>query len=221
MSKQKLPNEIIIFPNLDKMNHEKPDMSDLANMPKPSRIILCAEPNLGKSNIIKLMLVHAEPIFERIVIYHSDPTSKEYTDIDAEYICDEIPEIDFWDENVKNLFILEDINFKRLKRDQRDLIDRYYGCFSTHHNISVWATFQRAFSCPPEIRDMSNIMLLWKTKNVNALSLLSSRLGIEADDLKYIFKNICKDKYDFLVIDSTRPTCRLRKNLFEVITYNN
>ena len=221
MLKQKLPNEIIVIPNLDKTWHEKPDMNDMANMPHPSRIILCAEPNLGKSLIIKNLLLHASPHFERIVIFHSDPTSKEYTDIDAEYIYDEIPEVDFFDENVKNLFILEDINFKRLKRDQKDLIDRYYGCFSTHHSISVWATFQRAFSCPPEIRDMSNIMLLWKTKNLNALSQLSSRLGIEADDLKYIFKNICKDKYDFLVIDNTRPLHRLRKNLFETITYNN
>ena len=85
-SKSKLSNEIIIFPNLDKVNHEKPDMEDMANMPKPSRIILCAEPNLGKSNIIKMMLIHADPPFERIVIYHSDPSSKEYNDIDAEYI---------------------------------------------------------------------------------------------------------------------------------------
>ena len=136
-----------------------------------------------------MMLIHAEPPFERIVIYHSDPSSKEYNDIDAEYI-DYIPEVDFWDEDVKNLFILEDINFKRLKRDQKDLVDRYYGCFSTHHNISVWSTFQRAFSCPAEIRDMSNIMLLWKSKNLNSLSQLSSRLGIEAEDLKYIFHNI-------------------------------
>ena len=217
----KLPkNEIFVLPNQDKLNHEPPDMNDLANMPKPNRLILCAEPNLGKSNIIKNMLYHANPPYERIVIFHSDPTSKEYNDIEAEYV-DEIPEVEFFDETVKNLFILEDINFKRLKRDQKDLIDRYYGCFSTHHNISVWATFQRAFSCPPEIRDMSNIMLLWRTKNLNALSQLSSRLGIEADDLKYIFKNICTSKYDFLTIDQSRPQAYLRKNLFEIIDYRN
>ena len=69
-------------------------MEDFANMPKHSRIILCAEPNLGKPNIIKLMLVHTEPPFEGIVIYHSEPSSKEYSEIDAEYI-DYIPEVDF------------------------------------------------------------------------------------------------------------------------------
>ena len=217
----KLPkNEIFVLPNVDKLNHEVPDMENLANLPKPHRTILCAEPNLGKSNIIKNILYNANPPYERIVIFHSDPTSKEYSDINAEYI-DEIPEVDCFDENIKNLLILEDISFKRLQKSQKELVDRYYGCFSTHHNISIISTFQRAFSCPPEIRDMSNIMLLWKTKNLNALSQLSSRLGIEADDLKYIFKNICNDKYDFLTIDNSRPTCRLRKNLFEIIDYRN
>ncbi len=44
-------------------------------------------------------------------------TSEEYNDLDAEYV-DEIPEVDFFDRSMKNLFILEDINFRRLKRDQ-------------------------------------------------------------------------------------------------------
>ena len=219
-SKPKLPNEIIVVPNADKTWHEQPDENDLANMPHPSQIIFCAGTNQGKTLILKNCLMHANPIFDRIVIYHNDPTSEEYNDVDAEYVS-EIPEVDFWNKNMKNLFILEDINFKRLKRDQKDLIDRYYGCLSTHHSISVWATFQRAFSCPPEIRDMSNILLLWKNRNVRALSDLSTRLGIDADDLKYIFKNICTDKYDFIVIDSTRPDKYLRKNLFKVINYNN
>ena len=68
-----------------------------------------------------MMLIHAEPPFERIVIYHSDPSSKEYNDIDAEYI-DYIPEVDFWDEDIKHLFILEDINFQRLNEIKKILL---------------------------------------------------------------------------------------------------
>ena len=121
-SKSKLsnyPNSLIWIKLI--MIHGKLDMEDLANMPKPSRIISCVEPNLGKSNIIKMMLIHAEPPFERIVIYHSDPSSKEYNDIDAEYI-DYIPEVDFWDEDIKHLFILEDINFQRLNEIKKILL---------------------------------------------------------------------------------------------------
>jgi len=220
VKQQDLPQEIIVIPNADKTWHEKPDENDLANLPHPSRAIFCAEPNNGKTLILKNCLIHARPIFDRIVIYHVDPSSEEYGDVDAEYVQD-IPEVDFFDKSLKNLFILEDINFNRLKQDQKDLVDRYYGSFSTHHSISVWSTFQRAFSCPPEIRDMSNIIFLWNSKNKRAMSDLSSRFGIDADDLKYIFKNICNKKYDFLVIDSTRPDKLLRKNLFQIINYFN
>ena len=215
----KLPDKILIIPNADKEFHEVVDQTNLANMPHPNRIAFIANPNSGKPLAIKNVLLRSFPPYERIIVFHADPTSEEYNDIDAEYI-DYIPEVDYWDRTKKNLFILEDINFKRLKADQKMLVDRYYGSFSTHHSISVWSTFQRAFSCPPEIRDYCNILFLWNTRNVNSLSALSSRLGINADDLKYIFKNICSSKYDFLVIDSTRPDKYLRKNIFTVIEYS-
>ena len=37
----KLPkNEIFVLPNMDKLNHELPDMENLANLPNPCRVIL-------------------------------------------------------------------------------------------------------------------------------------------------------------------------------------
>ena len=98
----KLPkNEIFVLPNMDKLNHEVPDMENLANLPKPHRTILCAEPNLGKSNIIKNILYNANPPYERTVIFHSNPTST--------YI-EEIPEVDLFDENINRVhFLYNDI----------------------------------------------------------------------------------------------------------------
>jgi len=29
-----------------------------------------------------------------------------------------------------------------MRRDELARVDRFYGCWSTHHNISVWSTFQ-------------------------------------------------------------------------------
>ena len=187
-------------------------------MPHPSRIILCAPPNSGKTLVVKNLLLHKQPIYDNIYIYHNDPSSKEYDEIEAIHL-EEIPPIDEFDENEKNLFILEDISFKDLNKAQKALIDRYFGCWSTHH-ISVWATFQDPFSCPATIRRMSNIIILWKNHDLNALSHLSSRLGIKTKDLRYIFDHICTDRHDSLTIDTTRPKNYLRKNLFEVIPYN-
>ena len=141
MVKTKLPNHIVLIPNKDKEFHEKPKKDDLGHMAHPSRIIACGPCNTGKSLIFLNLAMHADPIFDRIVIFHNDGESEEYSDIDAEYV-DEVPTIDFFDKNQKSLLIFEDINFKDMKRDQMALVDRYYGCWSTHHNISVWATFQ-------------------------------------------------------------------------------
>ena len=223
MVKQKinLPNKIITIPNLDKTWHEEADLIDLANMPHPSRILLCGPPNSGKTLIIKNMLLHKQPIYDRICIYHNDPSSKEYDEIEPLDHFDEIPTIDEFDENEKTLFILEDISFKDLNKSQKALIDRYFGCWSTHHNISVWATFQDPFSAPATIRRMSNIIIIWKNHDLNSLSHLSSRLGIKTKDLRYIFDHICTQQHDSLIIDTTRPKQYLGKILLEVIPYLN
>ncbi len=217
--KQKLPNEIIIIPNKDKEFHEIPKKDDLGHMAHPSRIIACGPCNVGKSLILLNLMMRADPPFDRIVIYHNDPESEEYDQVDVDYVS-EVPSIDYFDKNEKSLLVFEDINFKDMKRDQMALIDRYYGCWSTHHNISVWSTFQDPFSCPPRIRRLANIVILWNNGDADSMAELSRKVGLQAKDLRYIFDNICTDFHDSLIIDKSRPYAKLRKNIFEVIPYN-
>ena len=94
VKKQKLPNEIIIIPNKDKTFHEIPKKDDMAHMAHPSRIIACGPCNVGKSLILLNLMMHTDPPFDRIVIYHNDPESEEYSDVDVEYV-EEVPTIDF------------------------------------------------------------------------------------------------------------------------------
>ena len=216
---KKLPNEIIIIPNKDKEFHETPKKDDLGHMAHPSRIIACGPCNVGKSLILLNLMMRADPPFDRIVIYHNDPESEEYHSVDAEYI-DEVQPIDFFDKDQKNLLVFEDINFKDMKRDQLALVDRYYGCWSTHHNISVWATFQDPFSCPPRIRRLANIVILWNNGDADSMAELSRKVGLTSKDLKYIFDNVCTEFHDSLIIDKSRSYAKLRRNIFEVIPYN-
>ena len=208
--KQKLPNEIIIIPNKDKEFHEIPKKDDLGHMSHPSRIIACGPCNVGKSLILLNLMMRADPPFDRIVIYHNDPESEEYDQVDVDYVS-EVPSIDYFDKNEKSLLVFEDINFKDMKRDQMALIDRYYGCWSTHHNISVWSTFQDPFSCPPRIRRLANIVILWNNGDADSMAELSRKVGLQAKDLRYIFDNICTDFHDSLIIDKSRPYAKLRK----------
>ena len=69
VKQNKLPQKIINIPNVDNMWHELPDKNDLCNMPHPSRVILCAPPNTGKTLIVKILLLHKMPIYDRICIY--------------------------------------------------------------------------------------------------------------------------------------------------------
>ena len=192
---KKLPNEIIIIPNKDKEFHETPKKDDLGHMAHPSRIIACGPCNVGKSLILLNLMMRADPPFDRIIIYHNDPESEEYEQVDAEYV-DEVPTIDMFNKNEKSLLVFEDINFKDMKRDQLALADRMYGCWSTHHNISVWSTFQDPFSCPARIRRLANTIILWNNGDADSMSELSRKVGLTSKDLKYTFDNICTEFHD-------------------------
>ena len=107
-------NKLIVIPNEDKTFHEKVDESNLCNFPHPFRMILCGPPNTGKTNTIYNISLNKKPCFDRIIVYHNDPTSKEYQNIDCDYV-EELPIIDDIDENIKNLIIIEDIDYKNIE----------------------------------------------------------------------------------------------------------
>ena len=217
MNKRK--NKLVVIPNDDKHWHEKPDPTNLANMPHPFRMILCGSPNCGKTNTIYNILINKKPAFERIIIFHNDPSTQEYQNVDAEYV-EELPPIEEIDPEVKNLIIVEDVDYKNMARDQRSLLDRYFGVFSTHHNISIMITAQDPFSVTASIRRMCSHVLLWKNNDINSMTIIASRFGLKGRDLKYIFDHICTDKHDSLLIDTMRDGVnRLRKNLYEPIPY--
>lgn len=212
---KQLKNEIIAFKNPDKGFHEKPDPKNPSNFPAPFRMCLCAKPNAGKTNIVKHIVIHQNPPFQRILIYHIDPQTREYDDMDGEFI-DEIPNIEEIDPSVKNLLIIEDINLKSLKKEQKELLDRYMGYVSTHRNLSIIITAQRALCIPPNIRGLSNVICLWKTHDSNLLSQISGRIGLTPDEMKFLFKKYIKSNYDFICIDLTHGT-NYSKNFFTPI----
>ena len=85
-------NKLIVLQNEDKLFHEKVDEKNLCNFPHPFRMILCAPPNMGKTNSVYNILLNKKPQFEQIYVYHNDPNTKEYQNIDCEYI-EEMPNI--------------------------------------------------------------------------------------------------------------------------------
>ena len=159
MNKKTFENKLIVLPNDDKHFHEEPDYKDLGNFPHPFRLILAGPPNVGKTNVIYNILLHKNPPFERIIIFHNDPSTQEYQNIDAEYV-EELPPIEEMDPEERSLIIIEDVDYKNLSKNQKSLLDRYYGVFSTHHNISMVLSAQDPFQVPANIRRMCSHLIL-------------------------------------------------------------
>jgi len=211
----KLPNEIIPFLSSDKNWHQKPDYSDLANFPSPINAVICGNRNCGKSRLMKNLLIHKNPPYTRIVVYTPLEETFEYNDCDVTYI-NEIPPLDFFDRDERNIMIIEDTDTKSLSKDQRSLLGRYYSVFGSHNQIDLYTICQNPSDIMPQLRRISNVVILFKNNDLELLSMLAKKFNLKANELHAIFATFTQ--YDSLLLDDTRESkYRLRKNLYQII----
>lgn len=218
--KVKLPNKIIPISNADKAFHEKWTANrGLLNIPHPYRCVCLGPPNSGKSTIVKHLIMHAQPEFEEIFIIHCDPEgTAEYNDLgDAVEITGEIPPPDAWNEEIKSLVVLDDLEFKGMSKQQLRNLDRLFGYVSTHKNKSVVLCAQDPFNVPPCVRRMSNLWVLWKQNDLDALAQVARKTGMTARRFRELFV-LCQNPHDSIWLDMTEHSpCTLRLNGFKKI----
>ena len=93
------PKEIVPIRCADKLGVEKWDeerAKDLANFPSPARILLIGSCGVGKSTLIKNLIIHARPRFKEVYLIHEDAhATKEYDDLEQTEKFDEVPPLDF------------------------------------------------------------------------------------------------------------------------------
>lgn len=217
VKQNKLPNKIIQFKSSDKEHHQKPDLDDLANCCSPVFCIIAGNVNCGKTSLLKNLLVHKDPYYERIVVYSPlGEATCEYSDvIDCELI-DYVPDFEFFDRDVRNCFIVEDCDTKSLTKDERYKLGRFFGVYASHNNIDVYVVSQNVYDLLPQIRRLANICFLFKNHDVESMSSIARKFNIRILDLKSLFHTFTN--HDSLCIDETRGAkYRLRKNIFECI----
>ena len=79
-------------------------------------------------------------------------------------------------------------------------------------------SYQSFFDIPTIIRKTCNYFFVWKTNNVDELTVIAKRVGYNKKTFQTIFSKYIKEKHDFLVVDQCiDPEFELRKNLYEVI----
>ena len=191
-------------------------MKDLANCCSPVFCIIAGNVNVGKTSLLKNLLIHKEPHYERIVIYSPlGEATCEYSDvIDCELI-DFVPDFDFFDREIRNCFVVEDCDTKSLTKDERCKLGRFFGVYASHNNIDIYVISQNVYDLLPQIRRLANIVFLFKNNDVESMTSIARKFSLKAVDLRNIFDSFTK--YDSLCIDETRNTMRLRKNIYDII----
>jgi len=215
---QKLPNQIIPFKNPDKEFQEEPT-SDLFFLPHSSRVIFYGPPSCGKTTCILNCVLHQN--FDRIIIVHNDCNTKEYQNLDCEYL-DEIPDPNdpelALDPSVKNLIIFEDLYYKALPKHQRVWLTNFFTTYSTHRSISCYLSAQDLYhQVPTNIRRCCNVFIIFKSVDMNNLRNICSILNLDYQVIKHIFENQLTTKFDNLIVDLTRANAKLRKNFTTIL----
>ena len=218
----KLPNKIIALPNPDKDFHEKWYRNrNMLNIPHPFRCVSLGPPNVGKTTIVKNLLLRANPPFEEVVVIHCDSGyTKEYDDLgDTVEILNQIPAPEDWEGQVKTLVVLDDLEFKGMNKDQKRNLDRLFGYVSTHKNISCILCSQDPFNVPPIVRRCSNLWVLWRCPDLDAMATCARKTGLKANNFNSIFNQLMLEPKDSLWIDTTDHTpFPMRKNGFTLIS---
>ena len=213
----KLPKKLFHFKSSDKDHHQEPDMKDLANFCTPVFCVISGNVNCGKTSLLKNLLVHKYPHYERIVVYSPlGEATNEYSDvIDCELI-DYVPDFDFFDREVRNCLIIEDCDTKSLSKDERYKLGRFFGVYASHNNIDIYVISQNVYDLLPQIRRLANIVFLFKNNDLECMKSIARKFSIKVEDLRSIFHTFTK--HDSLCIDDTRDAqYRLRKNIYESI----
>ena len=221
LKKLRLPNKIIPMPNADKKFHERWDEGrNMLNIPHPYRLVAVGPPNSGKTTVVKNLLLRAKNEFKEVFVIHCDGQfTKEYDDVDVEML-DHIPLPTHWEGLVKTLVIIDDFDLTTLDKQQRGNLDRLFGYVSTHKNISVILCSQNFTNVPPIVRRCANFFVIWRTNDLNAMSNVGHKSGLEPAKFKSIFYNDMKNSRDSLWIDLTdNSPYPVRKNGYEVIDF--
>ena len=220
LSSIKLPKKLIDIKNTDKgftevwtQNRSK----DIANFPHPSRVVLLGPPSMGKSFLMKHLLLRQRPMFKELYIIHGDgQCTTEFNDLEPTKIMDEIPPIEFFDSKVKTIVFIDEFSFEAMNKETTARCNKLFRYVSSHKNVSIYCSHQLCFELPSLIRKLANVWIIWKPRSMTETRLIANRICMSPDQLVYIFEHICNGYRDSLCVDFHKDTpAFLRKNLWE------
>ena len=203
-----LPRKLIHLPNKDKGFHESWTKDrDPLNVPHPFRCVLTGLPNMGKTSAIFNILARIDPPFEQLYLLHCDESTSEYDDHFTRLTG--VPPPDFWDCKTKTAVVIDDVDLKKLPKDEKSNLNRLLGYVSTHKNVSVFVTCQNYFDLPECVKKCSNFFVIYKPNDLDSLGVIGRRVGLRKKKLEAIYDQVWdsgRDRRTALWLDNTKGT---------------
>ena len=219
------PKSIVPIKCADKVGAESwnPERAkNIGNFPSPSRILLLGPCGVGKSTLIKNLIIHQRPRFKEVYLIHEDAgATKEYKDLECTQEFKEVPPLDFWDHDgphIKRAVIVDDLELTAAHKERLKNLAILFRYASTHKSLTIYFAHQSFFNVIPLIKKMSNVYILWKPRARTEITLIEDRVGMPKDSLKELFKTVATGDKDSICIDMTSKTpAPLRLNIWQPI----
>ena len=221
--------QIHAIKNKDKQGHERWDdkrKKNLANFPSPARILLLGPCGVGKSTVIKNLIIQKSPRFEEVYLIHEDAEfTKEYDDLEPTAKLSEVPPLDFWEYEGKHrrrACIVDDLELTSAHKERLKNLAIMFRYASTHKGLTIYFAHQSFFDVMSLIKKMANVYILWKPRAYSELSMIENRVGMKKGMLRDVFKEVGTGHRDSITIDLTEGTpAPYRLNLFKKIEIYN
>ena len=206
---------------------------NLANIPSPFRALLVGPPGVGKSTLVKNLLIHQRPRFDELIIIHLDHRddgsgSAEYADCDPTHQLAEIPSLDEWDQlfsgddpdrPTRRLVVLDDLEFERADKSRLQNLGTLFRYVSSHRGMSIALCHQSFFHVPTIVKQTSSVFILWRPRATSEYALLDNRCGLPRGTLHMLFNEIATGEQDSIMVDHSPNTpAPLRLNIWQPIT---
>lgn len=211
-------NEIVVFPNKDKENHERWNfyndgtkrsrLRHFFNIPAPYTCCIIGKKNLGKTNLVKNILLFTslgEAPFEEMFNCHPDPESQDYEDISCIKLT-KIPDHSIFNRKKKSIIVIDDIDVSRLSKGEASNLNRMFGYTCSHRFLTVILNTQTIKNIDDaQIRRMTDIMIIGDINDPAEIRMVSNNIGVPLKKLKFLIKKHLKGtKHNVLIFDTTK-----------------